>query len=362
MVQGTDMKPKTFVLLVVAAGCGLVAMLGVQQAMSGQRRPVKAPTTKVLVALENLDTGVRLTKENTTFKEMPISLVHEDAVRSEKEFDQRAARVPMVAGDLVRKSKLTEPGDWGKSISIPKGMRVIGIPVDDTHTISGLLRPGDRVDVLVTYQGPGERGKQISKTKTLLEHVEVFNTDNLTANKIEEKTNTTRAKNIGLLVTPEQAGFVILAQRKGSLSLSWRRKGDDELAQTKDIDEKLMEELQGTVGIHDGSMSLNRDDFPVDDPDASAVPTASQFLDEVASQSPAPVVAPPAVPMWTVTVYSGNNTLPHQFEMTPTGGAANPKQTAGVREIPATPPVVQPAPAAPLTTPPVSEPSLQDTL
>src|SRR5690606_19748061 len=115
---------------------------------------------------------------------MPLSLIPEDAVTTEDEFTERAARVPFMAGDLIRKTKLTEKGEWGKSVSIPQGMRVISIPVDDTHTISGLVRAGDRVDVLVTYQARGERGSQISKTRTLLEYVEIFSMDDTTEHKL----------------------------------------------------------------------------------------------------------------------------------------------------------------------------------
>ncbi|SFJ17606.1 Flp pilus assembly protein CpaB [Planctomicrobium piriforme] len=308
------MKPKTLILLAVAGGCGLVAMLGVQQAMQGNQTPVKVATIKVLVALENIDTGMRLTPDNTTFKDIPANSGHADAVQTEADYEQRAAKVPFMAGDIIRKTKLTDPGDWGKSVAIPMGMRVISIPVDDTHTISGLLRPGDRVDVLVTYQGRGERGTTVSKTKTLLEYVEVFATDDTTATRLEDKPNASRAKNVALLLTPEQAGFVILAQRKGSLSLSWRRRGDDELAQTKDVDEKLMEELEGTVGLNDGEMPLydrqNRG-FVEEEPEPQS---AQQFLDQTSAQ-PSPVAAVPAQPMWTVQVYHGNEIVPHQFEL-----------------------------------------------
>lgn len=311
------MKPKTLVLLAVAGGCGLVAMLGVQQAMQQNHTPAKVQTTKVLVALENIETGMRLTADNVTFKELPTGSLPEDAVQTEQDYVQRAAKVPLVAGDVVRKSKLTEQGDWGKSVAIPKGMRVVSIPVDDTHTISGLLRPGDRVDVLVTYQGRGDRGTTVSKTKTLLEYVEVFATDDHTAAKLDEKSGTSRAKNVALLLNPEQTQFLTIALNKGKLSLSWRRKGDDELTQTKDVDEKLMEELEGTVGAHDGDMPLygrRGNDFV----DGETPRSASQFLDhmeqQAATPAPAVVQAPPAN-VWTIEIYNGNEAVPQHFEL-----------------------------------------------
>ena len=44
-------------------------------------------------------------------------------------------------------AKLNEKGVFGGSSEIPKGMRVATVPVTVTETHSGLILPGDRVDV-----------------------------------------------------------------------------------------------------------------------------------------------------------------------------------------------------------------------
>ncbi|WP_437202336.1 Flp pilus assembly protein CpaB [Planctomicrobium sp. SH664] len=315
------MKPKTLVLLAVAVGCGLVAMLGVQQAMQGgQQPPPKIETAKVLVALENIDTGSRLTTENVAFKERAIDSVPEDAIRTEEDFNQRAARVPLIAGDIVRKMKLTEKGEFGKSVQIPKGMRVWTINVDDTHTNCGLLKPGDRVDVLVTYQGVSDRGAPISKSTVLLEYVEVFATDNNTATKLDEKKDGSRAKNVSLLLTPEQVNFVALAQRKGTLQLSWRNKGDDEITKTKGVDEKLLEELEGSIGLQDNYHLYTNEEraprglFDEPKPVEPAPAPAPEVVHVPVAVEPEPAPEPP-VPTWTVDVFSGNQMVPHEFEI-----------------------------------------------
>ena len=50
------MKMKSLVLLAMAIGCGLVAMLGVQQVLSGDKRP-QVETGKVLVAATSIMPG-----------------------------------------------------------------------------------------------------------------------------------------------------------------------------------------------------------------------------------------------------------------------------------------------------------------
>jgi pilus assembly protein CpaB len=310
-----EMKPKTFILLCVAMGCGLMAMLGVQQAIQGQSAP-KVETERVLVALQNIDTGNRLTAENVGFREMPVGSLPEDPVRTEEEYLERAASVPLIAGDILRMSKLTEKGGFGKSMSIPHGMRVITIAVNDTHTASGLLKPGDRVDLLVTFRSTNARGSGVSKTKTLLEYVEVFATNDMTANRLQENKEVNNTRFVSLLLpSPEQVQYVKLAESKGTLSLSWRNRLDDEVVQTQDIDEKLLEELQGMPGrreappLYDSGIGERFVDHeePKREPQAAA-----DFLDTL--QEPTPPPAPQAE-TWTVMVYNGSDPLVQEYDI-----------------------------------------------
>jgi len=248
------MKPKTVVLLAVAVGSGLLAMLGVQQAMSNPQVK-QEETVSVLVATQDVEVGVLLTPENTAFQSFPISAVPQDPVLKPEEFEKRSPNYALRGGDIIRQSKLSEPGVFGKSIQIKEGMRVVSIPVDDTQTISGLLSPGDRVDVLVTYSHRDQRGQQVTKAMTLLEFVEIFATDDKTqreatapgGNDAKNKTRT-----VALLLAPEHIPFVILAQSKGKLSLSWRRRDDDTVASVGSINEQALDELKGIAPMGGG--------------------------------------------------------------------------------------------------------------
>ena len=61
------MKMKSLVLLAMAIGCGFVAMLGVRQVLSGDKKPVE--TAKVLEAVTNIMPGVPLDDTNVVLKE-----------------------------------------------------------------------------------------------------------------------------------------------------------------------------------------------------------------------------------------------------------------------------------------------------
>ena len=64
------MRPKTLALLAVAAICGLVAMMGVQQVLSNQGG-VKTESGQVLVAKAEIQPGQPLDDTNVEFKNFP---------------------------------------------------------------------------------------------------------------------------------------------------------------------------------------------------------------------------------------------------------------------------------------------------
>jgi pilus assembly protein CpaB len=77
------MKFKSVVLLAVAIDCGLVAMLGVQQVMSGDKAAEKK-MIKVLIAIEEISPGVPLDETNVAFKELPEDMVPSGAVTKQE--------------------------------------------------------------------------------------------------------------------------------------------------------------------------------------------------------------------------------------------------------------------------------------
>jgi pilus assembly protein CpaB len=239
------MKLKTILLLAVAVGCGLVAMLGVQQSMNGVSRAEPENRVSVLMAVTDISVGQVLTPDNVAFREVDVDTAPENAVLKEDQYKDRSATVAILANDFVTLAKLSEPGVSGPSVAIPPGMRVVTVPVNDTTSHSGMMAPGDRVDVLVTYQSRTPRG-QTTQTKVLLEFIEVFATGNKTVSD-GRGDGEQKIKNVSLLVSPVQMPYVKLAEKKGTLSLSWRRKDDDEIVKVAAVDEELMHELQGTL-------------------------------------------------------------------------------------------------------------------
>lgn len=229
--------PKSFLLLVMAAGCGLVAMLGLRQLMSDES-DAKPKSIKVLVAKSDIKAYVPLTENLVEFQERPADQVPIGAVQTASQYQRRALRQAAVKGEVILTSKLGEPGDFKPSTEIPKGYRVHTVPVTATSSHSGQIRPGDRVDIFVTYTAkddPADR-TALMTTKLILEYVEVF-AMGADRNSETAADDQILAKNVSLLVTPEQAAILMMAQRKGEIGLTLRPKDDDEMADIETLNE-----------------------------------------------------------------------------------------------------------------------------
>jgi pilus assembly protein CpaB len=293
-------------------------MLGIQQAMQGGQSG-GAPKVTVLVATAEILPGAELTDQVVSFQEMPADAVPVDAVTAPDQYADRALILGVVAGDIIRQSKLGNKGEFTRSRQIPDGMRAISIAVNDTHTLSGMLRPGDRIDLLVTFSVRNARGMMMTKTKTLLEYVEVFATDNRTVSDGATKQQESKTKIVSLLVTPEQVSYIKLAESKGQLALSWRNPDDDTAIAVSDIDSDLLVELEGLVPNGDNDPrgpALYADEVakaPGEGQDAGG------FLNQAEGNEETPVAvvepAPVEKPKWTLQIYSGNTAQETVFEL-----------------------------------------------
>ncbi|MCA9064514.1 MAG: Flp pilus assembly protein CpaB [Planctomycetaceae bacterium] len=198
------MKSQSLILLVVAGVCGLVALLGVKQVM-GKKNGQAEDTVEYLVAATDLQPGVALNETNVRTVRVAVSAAPEDVAKTLDDIKDRSLRVPATAGDPITKKKLSEPGERGFSVTIPPGMRVWTLDVEAAQTHSGMLQPGNRIDLVLNYDDYLD-GRSVSVTKTVLQNVEVFAIESQTQGA--EGKEGGLAKTVSLLVTPEDGALI----------------------------------------------------------------------------------------------------------------------------------------------------------
>ncbi|HBN75741.1 MAG TPA: Flp pilus assembly protein CpaB [Planctomycetaceae bacterium] len=316
------MKMKTVVVLAFAVACGLIAMMGVQQMIAQKSNENADVPVKVLVASMDISPGVLLSEHNCEFKEYPTNVVPADAILTKEDYHDRGLLVPVTAGDIIRGSKLGGRGEIAASASIPMGMRTISIQVNDTKTHSGLIQPGDRVDLQISYSVRNASGLLITKTATLLEYIEVFASDsirNLEAGESKE----IKAKNISFLVTPEQSKLVQLANTRGELIPIMRSKEDSEITQSPEEIQTLITELKSGMMQEQDLVVEKKEDKEKQEPQSAAQAFKNFLSGQMAEAKPKPAPKPVDKPveepkpsnMWKIQIYAGEELIEQEVAL-----------------------------------------------
>lgn len=237
------MRAKSMVLIVIALGCGLIASIGISQVMDrGQDDSPEVATAPVLVAATDIDIGERFHAENVRLEQWPTDRIPLHAIGSLEQLKDRYPRTRMYAGEVILAAKLLE-GDLGSpSITIPEGYRVASVRVSMDSSVSGLVLPGDRVDIVAYLKQGNEVPRTV--TRTILRDVRVFAVDSRTERELDNNGNPVQsAKTVSLLVKRDQVEPLMLALELGTLRLSLRRPNEPD--ETIAANEATVESILG---------------------------------------------------------------------------------------------------------------------
>ncbi len=225
------MRPKSLILLSLALGCGLVASLGINQVMS-KGSPAAAPaqdTDAIYVCARDIPINEVLTQDSLKLEQWPKSKIPPDAIRKLDDAVGRRTQVELQKSDMLRGGKLLEKGALSGHASalITPGFRGMAVQVDAASTAGNLLKPGDRVDVLVFVQKNLSANVGETRTVTLLQDVKVFAVNATITNKSSDSESTLNARTVTLELLPEQCELVNMAKQLGQLTLSVRSPKDN---------------------------------------------------------------------------------------------------------------------------------------
>jgi pilus assembly protein CpaB len=152
--------------------------------------------TPVVVASHDIAAGTRITEDMLTLKPIASDAVLAGAFLKTDDVVGQVTRVPLVSGEQVIPTKVAATGIAITDVEnpplayvIPEGKRAVSIQVDNVIGASGLIRPGDYVDVILTVQvqggatggatggaaGGSATNDQI--TRTILQNVQVLSVD-----------------------------------------------------------------------------------------------------------------------------------------------------------------------------------------
>ena len=217
------MRSKTLILIFVALSSGLVASIGISQAISGSRAQVdNGEMVEIFVAASEINIGDRLNSQNVKLEPWPKAKVPEGSIKKFEDLEDQTANQRLYSGEVILTAKLGGANDLPRKI--PPGYRAVPVKLN-VDTVIGLIRPGDRVDVLVFLR----RSREVPRTgtRTILRNIRVFSVNKNTERISDNEGKTFKAKTVSLLVKPSQVETLMLAKNMGKIQLSLRRPEDE---------------------------------------------------------------------------------------------------------------------------------------
>jgi pilus assembly protein CpaB len=230
------MNPRIVMALSISAGMALlVSAIFYQIAIRGRGAPVEqVEMREIVVPAKDLEIGAMIAATDLMLNSWPSSKIPADAVTEMEELVDRVPISRLLAEEPISERRLAVAGSGaGLASIVPMGMRAMSVRVNDVIGVSGFLLPEARVDVLVT--GTPRNAESGQMTKTILSNVRVISAgENL---EPDASGRPQRVAVVTLLVTPEQAETLTLASMQGRLQLILRNSRDEEIAQTRGVQE-----------------------------------------------------------------------------------------------------------------------------
>jgi pilus assembly protein CpaB len=212
--------------LVLAVGGAALLWIYKQRFEAEVSGGIKVP---VLVATGDIALGDRIRPDHLGVRGIPASYLDDRAVRAsaaEKIVGLRV-RSRIKANESVLWSDLSAAGRESRDLAgmVQPGMRAVSVPATVASAFQGLLRPGDRVDVLLTTERAGTSERV---TFSLLQNILVLAVggDIGASGRSSEGGGETTTVSVG--VSADQAQMLAFALDRGPLTLSLRNPEDIE--------------------------------------------------------------------------------------------------------------------------------------
>lgn len=240
-------------ILIVLGGAVLVAFLVamlVQLSLGGKKAPPvqEVKSVHILIAAKDLKSGATLGEGDMDWKSWPENAIFPGAVvRKDQQKPSEA-----LSGRLKQDVRIGDPvlttsvlgSREGNIVAnvLPEGMRAVSIAVSAESMVAGFIKPGDFVDVVMTYKASVamndnnpevremvERNLDRMAAETILQNVKILAVDQMAGKETKEDAKVGRT--VTLAVTRQDSEKLILAGQMGKLTLVLRGLGDQEASE-----------------------------------------------------------------------------------------------------------------------------------
>jgi pilus assembly protein CpaB len=270
-------RTRHIVIVGIAVATACLASFGVYRAVARiPVREVEVARSFVVVATRSLPPGVRLAASDVRLAAWPASSPVTGSFSRVDAVVNRALLASVVENEpLVQNKVASVEAGAGLPPAIPPGMRAMSVKVNEVIGVAGFIDPGTRVDLVVTI-----RKRDDTTSRTAVTNVQVLSAGTRSEQEKarDGKAAPSAAAVVTLLVTPQEAERIALAQAEGQIMLVMRNPLDTEAT--------------ATSGVHAAALF-----------GAEVAPPAAPVVNKVIQRKP-PVVAAVAVAPPPPKIYS----------------------------------------------------------
>jgi pilus assembly protein CpaB len=248
------------VLFAAALACGAVAVFAGKEYLAQQLEaervrlsPKPARSVDVIVARHDLGKGDEVSARTMAVRRIPEEFASSSAIRPERfeGFNGMRLAVALRGGEQLLAAAIVGGETMTFSHRVKPGIRALTIAVDEVNSISGMLQPGDRIDLLFSARPPGDvPGQQQAPEATvpLFQSLVVLATGKQVRAGTDERGGQRTFSTVTVEVEPEHAQRLVVAQRAGKLTAVLRNPDDPQRMVRKAMDiRQLLEVPTGAV-------------------------------------------------------------------------------------------------------------------
>jgi pilus assembly protein CpaB len=233
--------------LLLSLMLGLLAVFLVFVYVRGLERQLyeEVDMQNVIVTREDVAAGTAIEERVIQRVAVPRKYRQPQTFPAIEEVAGRVAVVPIPAGSQISGGMLADAGAEALSFEVPRGRRAVAITVTDETGVGGLVRPGNFVDIVGTFefgrpvgyeQGRIRYADEKTEIRTMMQNVFVVAVNReLRRERIQAETGAAPSQSqsqrtlrtVTVLVEPQRVQELILAQEIGDLTLSLRSGLDD---------------------------------------------------------------------------------------------------------------------------------------
>ncbi|MBI4787289.1 MAG: Flp pilus assembly protein CpaB [Chloroflexi bacterium] len=216
------------VLLSIVSGLTVLVVLSLSQP-----QPAEVPTTKVVVAFQNISSRSEISPDQVGVADWPRALpTPTGGFPDSSSVIGKVATAPIPPGQPITDKLLIDKGDAKETHSnaaliIEKGSVAAAMPVTIKSSVAEAIQAGDRVDVLATFRSPNN-GSGVA-TQRLLADILVLQVGPWPSANAKQQ-STTGTSVLTLQVKEQDAAVLLYAEEFATeVSLVLRSAGDHDL-------------------------------------------------------------------------------------------------------------------------------------